>query len=149
MYKVIQLTDQTVGAVAPGALMPLGNITRRYGCTCNRGGQTFEVSTSGSDTITIFEDGYYHLTYVGSLTAGAVGEIILNLLINGAEIISSAETVTAVGDTANITIHYVIRVLPNCCSVVVNNPAIVQIQLDADSVALTGGTSNIVIEKVR
>ena len=149
MYKVIQLTDTAVGAVEPNAFLPLGAITRRYGCRCNDNCNTFEVTTTGSNTIIINEEGYYRLIYTGSLTAGAVGDIILDLLVNGIEVLSVAQTATAVGDTENITLSFVLRVLPNCASVINNSPAIVQIRLDETSVALTGGTSNIIIEKVK
>lgn len=148
MYKVIQLTNTTIGAVAAGSLVPLGAITRRYGCNCNNNCSVFEVSTTGSNTVTINEEGYYHLTYTGSLVAGAAGDIVLNLLVNGIEVISSTQTATA-GGTENISLSYVIRVLPNCCSVINNTPAIVQIELDDTSVALTGGVSNLIIEKVK
>ena len=148
MYRVIQLTNQAVGAVAAGALMPLGAITRRYGCRNTNGNSVFEVSTTGSNTITINEEGYYHLNFTASLTAGVAGEIILDLLQNGIEVLSVAETATAVGDTQNISLNYVIRVLPSCC-VVANTPAVVQIRLDETSVALTGGTSNVIVEKVK
>lgn len=148
MYKVIQLTNPVVGAVEPAALVPLGAITRRYGCRCNDNNNVFEISTTDSNTVTINEEGYYRLTYTGSLVAGAAGLITLNLLVNGVEVLSVSQTAAA-GDTENITFSYIIRVLPNCNACVNNSPAIVQLQLDADSVALTGGTSNLIIEKTR
>lgn len=149
MYRVIQLTNHSVGAVTAGSFLPLGNITRRYGCNENERCSVFEVSTTGSNTITINESGYYHLTYTGSLVAGAAGDIVLDLLVNGIEVFTVSQTATAVGDVENITLNYVVRVLPNCSACVNNTPAIVQIRLDETSVALTGGTSNIVVEKFR
>lgn len=149
MYKVIQLTNTVVGAVDSGALLPLGAITRRYGSSCQNGCSVFEVATTGANTIILNEEGYYNLTFNASLTAGAVGDIILDLLVNNVEVLSVAETVAAVGDTSNISLSYVIRVLPNCGAIINNSPAIVQIRLDETSVALTGGTSNIIIEKRR
>lgn len=149
MYKVIQLTNPSVGAVDAGALIPLGAITRRYGCRCDNNCSVFEVSTTGSNTIIINEEGYYHLTYTCSLVAGAAGDVVLDLLINNIEVITVSQTATAADDVENITLNYVIRVLPNCNACVNNTPAIVQIRLDETSVALTGGTSNIVIEKSR
>ena len=149
MYKVIQLTNTTIGAVDAGALLPLGAITRRYGSGCQNGCNVFEVATTGANTIILNEEGYYNLTYNASLTSGAVGDIILDLLVNNVEVLSVAETVAAVGNTQNISLSYVIRVLPNCGAVINNSPATVQIRLDETSVALTGGTSNIIIEKRR
>lgn len=146
MYKVIQLTNQAVGAVEPGALLPLGNITRRYGCRASNGCAPFEVSTSGSNTVTLNEDGYYHIDYVGSLTVGAAGAVLVDLLVNGVEVFSVAETATAADDIVNLKLSYVVRVLPSCCALA-NSPAIVQLRLDTESVAVTAGTSNIIIEK--
>ena len=147
MYKVIQLTNQAVGAVAAGNLIPLGIITRRYGCK-GTNVPTFEVSTSGADTITITEEGYYRITYNGSLTGAAAGDLIVNLLNNGVEAVSSMQTSTANG-VNNISLSYIVRVLPNCFAVANNSPVTIQIQLDSESVALVGGMSNIIIEKER
>ena len=144
-YQFIQLTDNTVGAVATGALLPLGNVTRRYSnnscCAA-----TFEVSTSGSDTITITESGYYKVSYNGSLTLEEAGEITLTLTANGTEIISVSDTVAAADDITNISLEYMIRVFPNCSSIR-NMPVILQIV--NEGVALTGGTSNLIVEKVK
>lgn len=147
MYKVIQLTNQAVGAVAAGSLLPLGTITRRYGCK-GTNVPTFEVSTSGADTITITEEGYYRITYNASLTGAAAGDLIVNLLTNGVKVVSSMQTSTANG-VNNISLSYIVRVLPNCFAVANNSPVTIQLQLDAESVALVGGMSNIIIEKER
>lgn len=147
MYKVIQLTNNAVGAVAAGSLIPLGAITRRYGCK-GTNYPTFEVSTSGADTITITEEGYYRITYNGSLTGAAAGDLIVNLLSNNVEVISAMQTSTANG-VNNISLSYIVRVLPNCSAVANNTPVTLQLQLDADSVELAGGISNIIIEKER
>ena len=143
-YQFIQLTDNTVGAVATDALLPLGNITRRYGngscCAA-----TFEVSTSGSDTITINDSGYYKVSYVGSLIPAAAGELILTLTANGVAVTSVSDTVAAAGDVTNISLEYIVRVFPNC-NAINNMPVILQIV--NSGVALTGGTSNLIVEKI-
>ena len=144
-YQFIQLTDNTVGAVATDALLPLGVVTRRYGngsCCAN----TFVVSTSGSDTITINESGYYKLSYTGSLSPEAAGEITFTLTANGISVVSVSDTVAAADDVTNISLEYIIRVFPNC-SAINNIPVIVQIV--NEGVALTGGTSNLIVEKIR
>lgn len=144
-YQFIQLTDTTVGAVATGALLPLGNVTRRFsnGSCC---AMTFEVSTSGSDTITINESGYYKVSYVGSLTPAAAGELTLTLTANGVAVTSVTDTVAAADDTTNITFDYIVRVFPNCSSI--NNMPVI-LQVVNSGVALTGGSSNIIVEKIR
>lgn len=148
MYKVLQLTNQAIGTVAVGSLMPLGAITRRYGCRNNNGSSVFDVSTTGSNTVTLNEEGYYHLTYTASVIAGDAGDIIIDLLQNNIEVLSASQTVVADNDTANIMISFVIRVLPSCCSVE-NTPVTIQLRLDETSVALTGGSSNLIIEKTK
>lgn len=144
-YQFIQLTDRAVGAVATGALLPLGVVTRKYsngGCNPS----TFVVSTSGNDTITINEAGFYKVSYTGSLVGGAAGLITLTLTANGIDVISVSESDIAAGDTTNISLEYIIRVFPNCSSI--NNMPVI-LQILNEGVALTGGTSNIIVEKIR
>lgn len=143
-YRVLQLTNTAVGAVAADTLMPLGAVTRRICCSGNSGTPTFAISTSGTDTITLNKTGYYRVSYVGSLVAGTAGAVSLALVANGTPIYTVSETATAVGDTVNISLEYMVRVLPNCASVL-NAP--LNIQIENTGVALTGGTSNILIEK--
>ena len=143
-YQFIQLTDTTLGAVDTGALLPLGNITRRFanGSACQ---DTFLVSTSGSDTVTITESGFYKISLTGSYVAEADGLVTFTLLVDNLPITSVSDTVAA-GDTTNMSLEYVIRVRPSCLAVS-NVPATVQIV--NSGVALTGGTSNFIIEKIR
>lgn len=143
-YRVLQLTNTAVGAVAADTLMPFGAVTRRICCSGNSGTPTFAISTSGTDTITLNKTGYYRVSYVGSLVAGAAGAVSLALVANGTPIYTVSETATAAGDTVNISLEYMVRVLPNCASVL-NAP--LNIQIENTGVALTGGTSNILIEK--
>lgn len=144
-YQFIQLTDISVGTVAVDALLPLGNVTRKYskGNTCQ---DTFIVSTSGSDTITITDSGYYKVSYNGSLIPASAGAITLTLTANNVDLITVSDTVAAADDITNISLEYVIRVFPNC-SAINNMPVILQIL--NEGVALTGGSSNIIVEKIR
>jgi hypothetical protein len=142
-YKLIQLTNATVGAVAVNEYMPLGTITRRLQATddcCN----TFDVTTSSSDIIYINEPGYYNITYSASVIAGAAGIATLSLIANGVTIYSVGAT-AATGDTVNLTLPYIARVYKNCPSAPPNCPTSIQILLTG--VAITGGTSNLSIEK--
>lgn len=143
-YRVLQLTNANVGAVPIGAFLPLGTVTRKIShgnCLC----PTFTVTTSGANTITLNEAGYYHITYTASLIGGAAGTLTAALQANGVTVLTASETVTAAGDTENITIDYVIRVFPNTYTQPTNNPLTLQILLGG--VAITGGVSNIVVEK--
>lgn len=143
--RILQLTNTDIGAVAVDTLMPLGAVTRKY-CCGSAGQNTFAVSTTGANTITLNDKGYYYVTYSATVVAGAVGAVTLNLLVNGEVVLTKSETATAVGDFVDITIPYVVRVLP-CCPI---NPSALTIQVEnADtSVAITDGTSNIIVEKI-
>lgn len=148
-YKVLQLTNTTAapfGVVATGgALVPLGVVTRKVGCGCSNE-PTFTLSTTGTNTVTINKSGFYRVTYTASVVATAAGLVTLNLVQNGVIVATASETVAAAGDTVNLTIVYMVRVLPNCGSVTSNVPSTLQISNTGG--ALTSGTSNLLIEQV-
>ena len=144
-YRVLQMTNQTVGAVAVDGFMPLGGVTRRIQETCG-GGTTFNVTTSQSDTVYLNEVGNYNVTYSGSLVASATGEISVALIANGTQIYEVGATAAAQGDVVNVTLPYQIRVCPNCASAPNNCPVAIQVQLTG--VAVTGGQANLLIERV-
>lgn len=142
-YKLIQLTNTQIGSVTADEFMPLGVVTRRIGCgqscDCTK---TFIPTTAGNNAVTITESGYYKISYTASLVAGAAGLVTETLFINGVAVPGAtvSQTATAVGDTANISIVYVVRI--PCGGSPVN------LQITNAGVALTGGTSNLVIEKI-
>lgn len=144
-YRLLQLTNNNIGAVAAAAVLPLGVMSRKIACqsTCI---PTFDVSTTANNVAYINEPGYYKVTYEGSLTAGAAGNVVVNLEINGA--IANTTTVTAAAaGTVGISIAFMVRVLNNCCNGATNNtPAILQFR--NAGIAITGGNSNVIIEKV-
>lgn len=144
-YRVLQMTNSNIGAVAVTNLMPLGVITRRVIRNICSDNQTFTISTTGTNTITINECGNYDITYSLTGVAAAAGILIATLQVNGTNVYSVSQTVAA-GDTASLTLPYQIRVLPNCCGNPNNNPVNVQIQLNG--VGITGGSSNILVERV-
>lgn len=143
-YKVIQLTNNNVGAVAADEYMPLGIVTRKIsnGRSCPT---PFNVTYSGSDTLELTECGYYRITYNASLVAEASGLVTLNLMAGGESVYSVSATATADG-TVNLTLPYEVRVFTNCPSTPVNCPLLLQVQLETTGV--TGGTSNLIAEKV-
>lgn len=144
-YRVLQMTNTSVGAVAVNEFMPFGVITRRVNRNVDTEIPTFSISSTGTNIITVNECGNYDVTYSVSAVASAAGIITMNLLINGANVYAVSETASS-GDTINLTLPYQIRVLPNSCSTPNNNP--VNIQIELTGVAITGGTSNIVVERV-
>ena len=148
-YKLIQLTNNNIPAIAASAYLPLGSITRRYNVSCGDC-STFEVTSSSSDTLVISEPGYYKITYSGTMTAAAAGNISVSLITNQNSVYTVSEEATAAEDIVNITLIYVIRVCPNCCSSPANCPVSVQFQLGDVALGVTPdpSTSNIVVEKV-
>lgn len=144
-YRVLQLTNQTVGEVAADAFIPYGKITRQIQdnyCGC----PTFNVTTSQADTVYLNEIGNYDITYSASLIADAIGEVSVALIVNGTQVYEVGATVAAVGDVVNITMPYQVRVCPNCAGAPNSCPVAIQIQLTG--VAITGGQSNMLIERV-
>jgi hypothetical protein len=144
-YKQIQLTNTSVGDVAINAYMPLGRVTRRinapFNC-CN----TFTVTSSAADTVALNDVGFYKITYSLTATAAAAGEVTIALVTNGTPIYTVSQAVVDETAGVNITLPYTIRVCSNCSSTPDNVPVGVQIQ--NTGIALTGATSNIIIEKI-
>ena len=146
-YRVIQLTNSNIGAVSVTNLLPLGVVTRRVNkANCGNGEvSTFTLTTTGTNTVTINECGNYRITYSLSGVATAAGIMGTTLQVNGVDVYSVNATAAA-GDTVNLTLPYEIRVLPNCASNTNNTPANISIQLTG--IGITGGTSNLLVERV-
>lgn len=144
-YKQIQLTNSDIGDIAVNGYVPFGRVTRRintpYNC-CN----TFTVTSSTSDTVTINDSGFYKITYSLTGMAAAAGDVEITLVTNGSEVYSVSQYVADAAGSANLTIVYTIRVCPNSCSAPTNMPVAVQIQ--NTGIALTGVSGNLIIEKV-
>lgn len=150
-YSFKQLTNAAVGAVATNEAMPLGAVTHQYNCGSGCATRDISTATSGANVITVGGScdgaGYYKLTYTASVAAGAAGLVTFNLVQNGlttAPIFTVSETATAVGDFVNITFSYIVRVPYTPCG---NNA--ISLQIINAGVALTSGTSNTIIEKIR
>ena len=148
-YKLIQLTNNNIGAITAGSLMPLGLTTRRINApidTCS----AFQVASSNADTLYINEPGYYKVTYSSTITAGAAGTVAITLVSNQEDVYTVSEEATAAEDILNLTLMYVIRVCPNCCSAPYNCPVAVQIKLGDTATGITPNpsTSNLIVERV-
>lgn len=143
-YRMIQLTNKTIQAVSANALMPLGSITRRV-CPRTNCCQTFEVTTSGADTVNITEQGYYRVTYNVSAIPAAAGLVSFSLNVGGTSVYIGSATAAAAGDTVNITIPFMVRAFGNCASLPANLP--LAIQVENTGAALTSAVSDILIER--
>lgn len=138
-YKLIQLTNTTIGDVAVDAFLPYGTVTRRinapFNC-CN----TFFVTTSETDTVTLNDVGFYKITYSLTAEAAAAGTATIALVANGTSVYTVSEAIAAVDSPANLTLPYTIRVTSETVPVT--------IQIQNTGVALTGSSSNLIIEKI-
>jgi hypothetical protein len=144
-YKVIQLTSNNLGAITAGSYLKLGNVTRKINCK-NYDAVPFSTSTTDTTNVVINESGYYRVTYTATLIAGAAGVIGVSLVSNNATLYTVSETVAAEGDSVNLALVYEVRVCPNSDCNPYNIP--VNIQMLLNTVAITGGTSNLLVEKV-
>lgn len=145
-YKLIQLTNTGINEVATNAFIPLGVVTRRINAPYSTS-ETFQVTNSTADSVTITEPGFYKVTYNITATAAEVGTVTLELITNNLSVETVSSTITTADDPVNVTLIYTIRVCPNCCSTPTNCPVAVQIQ--STGVALSGDTANLIIEKVQ
>ena len=147
MIQVSNLPTAPFGAVATGgALLPLGVITHRIGCGgCSQ--PTFTVQTSGANTVTINDAGYYRVTFGASVVATAAGVVTLNLVQNGVVVYSVSQTAGAAGDTVNLGFTFIVRATPNYGAGLPTIPAILQIT-NTGATALTSGTSNLIVERI-
>jgi hypothetical protein len=144
-YKQIQITNTALGDVAVDGFIPLGSVTRRINAPqscCN----TFTLSTTGADTLTISDAGFYKITYVLTATAAAAGEVTIALVTNGATVNSVSQAIVDETNSVNLSLIYTIRVFPNCNVNVTNCP--VNVQMQNTGIALTGATSNLIVEKI-
>lgn len=146
-FEFIQLSNNTAfGAVAVGGLVPLGVVTRAFMCD-GVADPTFIVGNTGADTITITESGTYEVNFTASVVATAAGLVTLNLTQNGVVVATASETASAAGDTVNLSISYLVRVFPNVGGLS-NAPSTIQI-LNTGATALTSGTSNIIVRRIK
>lgn len=144
MIKLIEMKNNSIGAVAINGLIPLGTVIRKIDCGTEC--PAFTVSSSNADTITISEAGYYEITYSITALATATGLNNITLVVNGVDTYQVGVTVATAGDAINLTLPYVVRVFNRCNNVATNNPMTIQIKADT---AINSATSNIIVKKVR
>jgi hypothetical protein len=148
-YKLIQLTNTNIGAISAQSYLPLGLITRRLNASVDNC-STFQLTSTNADTLVINDPGYYKITYSATLTAGAAGTLGISLVTNQETVYTVNEEATAAEDIVTLTLVYVIRICPNCCSSPANCPVNVQFKLGDTALGITPNpsTSNLIVEKV-
>jgi hypothetical protein len=142
--KILQLTNSTIGAIAVNGNMPLGVTTVVYPFDVSNCFPTYTITSSTSDTLVINKSGTYNFIYNASVIATGAGEVTLGLVVNGVTKYTTSVTATAAG-TVNITLPYEIYIPCNCASSPNNVPTYIQVQ--STGVALTSGTSNLIVSK--
>lgn len=143
--KVLQLTNTNIPAVAANGYMPLGISTVRYPTESVNCQPVFTVTSSTSDTIAVNKGGTYRLDYNASVMASAAGTVTLAVLVNGVSKYTVSATAAAASDMLNLTIPLDIYLPCNCNAAPNNIPANIQIQ--NTGIALTGGTSNVIVTR--
>ena len=142
--KILQLTNSAIGAVAADVNLPLGVITAIYPFDTNNCYPTYTITSSTSDTLSVNKSGTYKVVYSLSGIAGAAGDVVVTMKVNGVAKYAVSATATANG-TVNLTLPYELYVPCNCAAAPINVPA--AIQFENSGVALTGGTSNLIVSK--
>lgn len=101
--SAIYTTNVSAPTVQAGAIVPVGNTTRRYGCSVRQDG----------NTITLCGQGYYLVNVSATLSPTAAGTVSLTAQKDGVAIIgaTAVQTVAANG-TANVAITAIVR---NAC----------------------------------
>ena len=142
--KILQLTNAAIGAIAVNGNMPLGVATVVYPFDTSNCYPTYTVTSSTSDSLVINKPGTYNVMYNVSAIGGAAGDITLAMNVNGVTKYTVSATLADAG-TVNLTIPLEVYVPCNCASAPNNVPATIQIQ--NTGIALTGGTSNLIVTK--
>lgn len=144
-YRVLQITNKNILATQTNSNLLLGQITRRIQENCCEN-TTFNVSTTQADTIFLNESGNYNVFVSTSLNAESAGIVSIALFANNVNLYEVSETASVADNTVNLNLAYQIRVCPNCESSPNNSPLAIQIKLTGG--AITGGQSNLIIERV-
>lgn len=145
-FRFVQITNNAIGPVAAATVLPIGIENHRIACASSCV-QSFNVSTTANNVAKINSPGYYKITYSGYLTADAAGDIIVNLEVNSVIVTTATATATAAAQTLPISLTFYLRILNSCPNnVAVNTPQ--NIQFRNAGIAITGGNSNVLIERM-
>ena len=108
----IYIVNATPTTVAPGNVIPLGNTVRRFGCNIAQDG----------NTITLKGKGYFVVNANVTATPTAAGNVGITMLKNGVAVIGAngVNSVSAVGNSANVSITAIIRNMCDCDSSIIS-----------------------------
>ena len=108
MISAYSLTDQLV---AVDGLLDFDTNRIATGCTVKH--------VDGTPAFTLTKPGYYYITFNGTVTDTAAGNVTVQLL-NGGVAVPGAEasiTTAATTDERSFAFATIIRVLPSCCAI--------------------------------
>lgn len=108
MISAYSLTDQLV---AVDGLLDFDTNRIATGCTVKH--------IDGTPAFTLTKPGYYYITFNGTVTDTAAGNVTVQLL-NGGVAVPGAEasiTTAATTDERSFAFTTIVRVLPSCCAI--------------------------------
>lgn len=146
-YRMLQMTNTNIGAVGTSVPIPLGNITREISRASDSTIPTFETSIDGNNnTVVLREPGFYKINYTGYHAASNNTTVGTRLLVNGVSALFAVQTSPTAGAQMPVVINFVIRAIGSNQNVASNLP--MKIQIVNTSTPLTGGTGNLIIERI-
>ena len=103
--SALYAVNNSLPTIPAAGVIPFGTVIRRFGCNIQLAGTG--VTLSGA--------GYYDVDVSVTLSPSAIGTVTVSLLKDGVLIpgASAAETVTAAGDTVNLSFSAIVRL--QCC----------------------------------
>ena len=107
MISSYNITSQ---AVLTDGLLQFSTDRILTGCTVTRNGDTFQLN----------KPGYYYVTFNADVAATeTLGELTIELLNNGVEVVGAeaTETATVAGNVSNLAFATIVRVPPSCCAI--------------------------------
>jgi hypothetical protein len=108
MISAYTLVNQDVEI---GGLLDFDTNRIATGCTVKH--------VDGTPAFTLTKPGYYYITFNGTITDTAAGNVTVELL-NGGVAVPGAEastTIAAITDERTVAFATIIRVLPSCCAI--------------------------------
>lgn len=108
MISAYTLTNQ---AVAIDGLLDFDTNRIATGCTVKH--------VDGTPAFTLARPGYYYVTFNGTITDTAAGNVTVELLNGGVAVpgATASATVAATTDEHSVAFATIIRVLPSCCAI--------------------------------
>ena len=96
----IQTVNPTTQAVAENGIITLGSVLRRFGCNCRLSGNAIEISGCG----------YYDVDAAVTVEPTAIGNVVVGLFEDGAQVPAAIGTGNAATASAPVTVPVITTV---------------------------------------